>query len=279
MVVYFNEINKIPFKNNTYTNVNSSLNKKNDYSEGTSNNETGNMVGYYVAAGIAAAAVIGGIYYAVTHGCSKSNNKLNQLNVPSREQLENAAKQALKVRAIAAKEKAFAALKQANKIKDETIEYLNGLANKDGKWDFTKIEGRRIYPENADVETCKRLEAAGYNVAEKIITKNEFGGTRIYDFTNRFDNKIIDYMPGDGSLLKPPKIREISLLPGSRDVEFVTIFNEDRTSTLCDVSSSSMEKVIINHDELGGIVDNVVIKNDVVISYNNNISHEFFSFS
>ena len=192
--------------------------------------------------------------------------------------MANAAKEALKARAEAAKEKAFKALEAANKIKEETLEQLNKQLNEYGKWDFTKIEGTRYYPEGDDIKACKSLESRGYNTAEKIITKNEFGGTRIYDFTNRFNNKIIDYMPGDG-IGKAPKIREITLAPGTKDIRFVTIFNEDGTSTLCCLDSFDAQKLIINCDKLGNTVDNVIIKNNVAISYNNSILHEFFSFS
>lgn len=179
---------------------------------------------------------------------------------------------------MAAKEKAFKALETANKIKEETLEQLNKHLNEYGKWDFTKIEGTRYYPKDSDVKACKSLESRGHNMAEKIITKNEFGGTRIYDFTNRLDNKIIDYMPGDG-IGKAPKIREITLMPGAKDICYVKIFNEDGASTLCSLWSSDGEKLIINYDKLGKIVDDVAIKNNVATSYNNDILNEFFSFS
>ena len=194
--------------------------------------------------------------------------------------LENAAKEALKVRAETAREKALKALEAANKIKEETLEQLNKQLNEYGKWDFTKIEGTRYYPKDSDVKACKSLESRGHNEAEKIITKNEFGGTRIYDFTNRFDNKIIDYMPGDG-IGKAPKIREITLAPGTKDISNVTIFNEDGTYTLCSLWDFNGQKLVINFDELGNVVDNVTFnfKNNVATSYNNDILNEFFSFS
>lgn len=185
--------------------------------------DSGNSdAGYWIAAGIGAAAIIGGICYAVKH-CRWSSNTKTQ-NVPNTPKPNSLA--AFEQRALAIKERASEIISEANRLKDELLKQITPPLREDGAWDLTKIEGKRIYKEDADESICRKIEQKGNNMAKKIIGKNELGGNRIYDLSDNLVQTITDYLPGDG-VLKTPKFRQIKLNVYANELNSIVMFNEN----------------------------------------------------